>query len=181
MSITERIMPNTVDNQSRELKSNVATIAAVLSSKSFPSGDRAALKRMNLNRFPPLCFYQFATRHLPNCWSDSLNLWQCLVQGMAWMSTIPNFHRPDSAHSFGLVLAVQRYSEARLERLLAADDDIRPVLVLSATRFLTAKYTPVNWNDIAILLFTCDDRERERFNMNIATHYFSKKAELDKE
>jgi CRISPR system Cascade subunit CasB len=150
----------------------IARVAAAIDSDWLSTGDRAALRRMSLDEPPPLVFYRFALRYLPDGWDaneESRRNWMTLVTGMALMS--PNPHRPDMP--FGKALAEEGYSEARLERLLSAEGDTQRALLLRAARFLAAKTAACNWVHPAQLLLTHQFREECRrriardFYMNI--------------
>ena len=155
-------------SSSDSLSTIIGRISGLIASENFPNSDRAALKRMSPNKEPPLSFYRFAFRHLPPNWQTRRKAWQTLLSGMALMS--PHIHRPD--RPLGKVLAEELYSEARLERLLAAEDETRRTLVLRMVRFLAARKQPVNWLDIAGLLLTGDREKRENLQMQIATNYY---------
>ncbi len=148
-------MPNAQPEQPpaavQSLMTEIGHIAGIIASDNFSTSDRAMLKRMDLNRMPPLAFYRFAVRHLPHNWQAEHRTWQTLLTGMALMS--PQIHRPDLP--LGKVLAESRYSEAWLERLLSAEGVLLLTLSLRAVRFLAAKkLAVVNWLDIANLLLS---------------------------
>jgi len=157
-----------VEKNIESLTSIIGHISGVISSDNFPNSDRAALKRMDSKKEPPLSFYRFAFRHLPQSWQSQHKAWQSILSGMALMS--PHIHRPDQP--LGRVLAEERYSEARLERLLGSEDETQRTLILRTVRFLAAKKRPVNWTDIARLLLTSEPSKRENLHMNIASHYY---------
>lgn len=153
------------------LPSVIGRIAQVISSDRFPTGDRAALRRMTPGQPLPLVFYRFALQHLPEGWDHSEERvldWVTLVAGIALMS--PNAHRGD--RPLGKVLAETGYSEARLERLLAAEGNVRRILLLRAARFLAAKGSPCNWVDAAQLLLTRDPQKREQVNRRVARDFY---------
>jgi len=159
------------------LGSVVARLAGLIASENFPNTDRAALKRMGPGHEPPLAFYRFAMRHLPESWEHQNRQWQTLLQGMALMS--PRIH--DSALPFGRALAENRYSEARLERLLATEDESHRALLVRAVRFLAAKKLACDWRDIAHLLLIRDENKREAQHMKIATDYYRNRSRDSKE
>lgn len=152
------------------LASRIGRIAAVLAREDFPTGERAALRRMRPGTPLPLVFYRFALRHLPENWERRASDWITIVAGIALMA--PNAHRGD--RPLGRVLAEAGYAEARLERLLAARADTRQTLLLRLARFLTAKGEAFNWTDAAQLLLTSDQdyEKRERLYRRIARDYF---------
>ncbi|MDI3269895.1 MAG: type I-E CRISPR-associated protein Cse2/CasB [Bacillota bacterium] len=153
------------------LPSVIRRLAGVLESDTFPTGERARLRRMRPSAAPPLTFYRFALRYLPDDWDLSLARqkdWITIVAGMALMS--PYIHSPQDP--MGKVLAVQGYSEARLERFLAADEDVMRTLALRICRFLAAKGKPFNWLDLASLLLSRGDEQHRRVQERIARFYY---------
>jgi CRISPR system Cascade subunit CasB len=160
--------PNTVAEESESLAAIIGRISGLIASEHFPNGDRAVLKRMDPKQEPPLSFYRFALRRLPENWQDQPRAWQAILSGMALMS--PHIHRPD--RPLGKVLAEEHFSEARLERLLAADSETQRTLTLRAIRFLAAKNQPVDWTHIAGLLLTKDAEKREKLHLRIASDYY---------
>lgn len=153
------------------LTSAIGRIAAVLSGEHFPTGDRAALRRVNPDLPPSLTVYRFALHHLPEGWDATTarrKNWLALLAGMALMS--PGAHDPKTP--FGAALGRGGFAESRVERLLAATDDVRRTLLLRAARFLAAKAESFNWVDGARLLLTEDDDKRDALYRHIARHYY---------
>ncbi len=153
------------------LHHHIGQIARIIASDRFPTGERAALRRMHPTQLPPVVFYRFALLYLPEWWNrtpQSRRDWITVVAGIALMS--PNAHDPRKG--LGEALAEASYSAARLERLLAADGDTRRVLLLRAARFLAAKSTPCNWTDGALLLLTQDPEKREAVQERIARDFY---------
>jgi CRISPR system Cascade subunit CasB len=146
----------------------IARIAAIVSGETYPAGDRAALKRMVPGNDPPLAFYRFAFRHLPEGWERRQREWITIVAGIALMS--PNAHDP--RRPAGRVLAESRYSEKRLERLLAAREEMLSMLILRAVRFLAARGETVNWNDFARLILGHDQETSEPARHRIARDFY---------
>lgn len=154
-----------------KLSQVIGHIAGILSHDGFPAGERAQLRRMNLDHAPPLAFYRFALRHLPPNWDqgDAVRRnWMTLVAGIALMS--PKAHRLE--RRLGLALAEARFSESRLERLLAATGDTRRVLVLRAARFLAAKNDSCNWVEMAQLVLTQSADGIETINRRVAKDFY---------
>lgn len=146
----------------------IVHIAAALAHPDFSAGDRAALKRMVPGEPPPLEFYRFALRHLPENWEAHLADWVTLVAAMALMGA----NAYQKGRSFGQALAEEGFSEARLERLLAADDEGRRTLFLRAVRFLASKGASFEWEQAASLLLTRDEARREEINRRIASDFY---------
>lgn len=154
--------------------STIGHIAGVLASPGFPTGDRAALRRMSPEQPLPLTFYRFAIRHIPKEWDrgpKNERDWATVIAGMAIMS--PNAHRPDVG--FGRALGETGFSEARLERLLQSTGNTRRTLLLRAARFLAAKGKAGNWVDGAWFLLIPDHdlKRREEINRKIARDFYA--------
>ena len=124
------------------LESGIGHLAGVICNERFPTGERAALRRMAPRQgLPwPVSFYRFALMHLPDNWERHAEDWVTIVAGIAIMA--PNAHRFD--RGVGKALAEAGYSEARLERLLAATGHTQRTLVLRAARS-ASKASPCNW------------------------------------
>jgi hypothetical protein len=52
------------DMETRSPAAHVPALAAVLKAEHFPTGERAALKRMALDGSAPLAFHRFMLRHV---------------------------------------------------------------------------------------------------------------------
>jgi CRISPR system Cascade subunit CasB len=153
------------------LRAVISRLAGLLAGEHFPAGDRAALKRMAPDQPPHLAFYRFAFRELPEGWEHQRAAWQTLTAGMALSSNHGNPHDPK--RPLGRALAEQGYSEARLERLLAAEGDTLNTLLLRAARFLAAKGEAADWSDAARLLgLFSADRDHEQIRREIARDYY---------
>lgn len=149
----------------------IGRVSALLAADHFPTGERAALRRMTPGGPLPLVFHRFALQNLPDGWDRSRKSradWVTIVSGIAIMS--PGAHSFDTP--LGAALGRHGYSEARLERLLAAEDRTRRTLLLRAARFLAAKSTPCNWADGARLLLTTDPDKKEALHRRIAGDYY---------
>jgi CRISPR system Cascade subunit CasB len=153
---------------SPDLLGSIGRIAGIITSDGFPSGDRAALKRLSPGKPPPLAFYRFAFRHLPEGWEIQEKAWMTIVGGITLM--FPHPHHPD--RPVGRALAEAGFPESRLERLLDSDQDVLKTLLLRAARFLSAKMETINWNDFARLLLTKDPNKLEATRLKIARDYY---------
>lgn len=147
----------------------IGHLAGVIGSENFPTGERAALKRLTPRLPPSLTFYRFAFRHLPEAWEAQQAEWMAVVSGLALMC--PGPHRVD--RPAGRALAEAGFSEARLERLLAAEGEDLRTLVLRAVRFLAAKAESVDWVDLARLVLTKDRDKLEKVRFKFARDYYS--------
>lgn len=166
MSASQAVAPD------RSLASDIGRIARVLGDDDFPTGDRAALRRMTPSMPPTLTFYRFALRYLPLGWDDGAEVrkdWMTLVAGIALMS--PGAHNPE--RGLGKVLAETGYSEGRLERLLSSEGDVRRTLLLRAARFLAAKSAAFNWVQGARFLLTRNAEALENLHTIIARDYYT--------
>ncbi|MCS6915939.1 MAG: type I-E CRISPR-associated protein Cse2/CasB [Myxococcales bacterium] len=153
-------------SEGEKFPSLIGRIAGILGAEEFPTGERAQLKRMTPDTPPPLAFYRLAYRYLPEGWERRWEAWMTLVAGLAIMGS--GGHNPE--RRAGQVLAESNYSEKRLERLLAAEDETLHSLLLRAVRFLAAKGAVVNWLDFAYLLGLAGDPQYAR--MRIAQDYY---------
>lgn len=151
------------------LEAVIGRMAAVISSSTFPTGDRAALRRMVPAPPIPLTFYRFALNYCPSNWQYQRDDWLAITAGIALMS--PAAHDPRVG--LGAALARHGYSEARLERLLGARGEVRRILFLRAVRFLAAKVQPFNWVEGARFLLTSDAEKREELNFRIARDFYN--------
>lgn len=151
------------------LEAVIGRMAAVISSSTFPTGDRAALRRIVPAQPIPLTFYRFALNYCPSNWQYQRDDWLAITAGIALMS--PAAHDPRVG--LGAALARHGYSEARLERLLGARGEVRRILFLRAVRFLAAKVQPFNWVEGARFLLTSDAEKREELNFRIARDFYN--------
>jgi CRISPR system Cascade subunit CasB len=165
--MAQLVEPEAVESP-RRLSQIIGRVAGVISAAEFPSGERALLKRLASGGPPALSFYRFAFRHLPAGWEQATPSWVAIINGMAVM--LPNPHRPD--RPAGQALAEHGFSEARLDRLLASDDDTQRTLLVRASRFLAAKGDSCNWTDFARLLLAQNPEKKEAARLAIARSYY---------
>ena len=161
------------------LASRIARIASTIGADHFPTGERAALKRMPPNESPGLVFFRFWPRYLgTDTPPDAQALdWSVILAGIALMGR----SAPQSGRRFGTVLAETRYSEGRLERLLGTEDtDVRRVLFLRAVRFLAAKGEPFDWLGAAAWLLSTAEK-RDEAARRIARDFYSAQSRLERE
>jgi CRISPR system Cascade subunit CasB len=154
----------------RPLHQFIGRLAAVLGAEHFPGADRAALKRMAPGNSPPLAFYRLWFRHLGDELPvvDQTPAWAVIVSGLAASSS--QSHRP--GRGLGQALAESGWHEARLERLLAADDGQQVKLAADALRFLAARGESFDWTQVARLLLTRSDEARDAIHRRIATDFY---------
>lgn len=158
-----------VQTERASLASTIGKLSAILASESFPSSERAAIKRLAVNEPLPLAFYRFwvarVAREFPP--DRQAQDWAVILSGLALTR---GKHDPKS--SYGAALASARYSEARFERLLSAPDaGVRRILFARAVRFLAAKGVPFDWIAPAAWLLASDDH-RDAAARRIARDYF---------
>lgn len=171
MNTHESAASTTADEPTESLASRVNRLAKLLGAEHYPGSDRAALKRYAPGQPVPLAFYRLWLRHLATDppQEEATPAWMLLAWGLA--SSGPASHR--QGRPLGQCLAESSYSEARLERLLAAsDDDMRVALTSSMLRFIAAKGEAFDWVQLAQLLLTRDEDARERLHRRIATDYY---------
>ncbi|RME48230.1 MAG: type I-E CRISPR-associated protein Cse2/CasB [Chloroflexi bacterium] len=154
---------------SDDLARTIAHVAGTLGSEHFPTGERAALRRMSPGQPPPIYFYRFALRHLPETWERDEADWITLTAGIALM--VPNAYRPGLG--LGTALGEAGFNEGRLERLLQSEGETRRILFLRAVRFLAAKTQPFDWLDGARLLLTRHTSKLERVHRQIARDFYA--------
>lgn len=162
-----------------ELPVLISRLAAQVAMPHYPSADRAALKRHTPGQPPPLAFYRLWLRHLgvdlPA--EGQTGTWALLASGLALMGG--GAHR--QGRGLGRALAESDYSEARLERLLAADDGTRERLFASLVRFLAAKGESFDWLDAGRLLLTRAPDARETLHRRIAADFYRHLPRQDKD
>ncbi len=152
------------------LRRIVATLTGVVAAPHYPARDRAALKRWAPGQALPLAFYRLWLRHLGQDlpYDHQCDAWMTLAWGVATMGS--SAHRPE--RPFGRALAEAGFAEGRLERLLAAPDELRNELFMSAVRFLAAKDEGFDWTEAAEFLLSRDANKRQAIHRRIAEAYY---------
>ncbi len=121
----------------------LAATASRLADPAFPTGDHAALRRMN-PRTPDAMAVIAVERLL--AYSDiafsreDRRRWVLIVHCLALVRG-----RHESEARTGRVLADSRYSESRLNLLLSADFDVVSNLLPRLARFLAARNAAADW------------------------------------
>jgi len=148
----------------------IAQMAAVVSSAKFPAGDRASFRRHAPGRAPSLAYHRFWPRWMnsePPAEAQSQD-WALIIFGLALGGDAVH----QRAKSLGAALAEAGYSDARLERLLAAEEqDLRRQAFARALRFLAAKNQGFDWVGAAAWLLGSGDT-REKHARRIATDFY---------
>jgi len=162
----------------------IASIATQLGADHYPTGERAALKRMDPDDPSPGA-YAAAVRLLLNAGADAevkndarLKRWVRLLHGMALMSG-PG-HAPygwRDEHAAGRVMFESGYSEDRLRRLLEARGKTFDDLLSRMARFLAAKRGVIDWGDLAPLVLDRKDSDRaEKARLNLMRQFLTQEA-----
>ena len=157
----------------------IPAIARELVADYFPTGDRAAMKRMALGGPAPLAFHRFVIRHIDSPWQSEQFLphWRALLCALA----LQPGNGFDPRRPFGQALAEAGFAEARLERLLGARGETLAALLLRAARMLAAKRIPADWRQAARLLFAANDEAAESARLIIARAFYRTASATEKE
>ncbi|VBB44902.1 CRISPR-associated protein, Cse2 family [uncultured Desulfatiglans sp.] len=158
------------EKKNRSPAVHVPELAAILKAEHFPTGERAALKRMALDGPAPLAFHRFMLRHIDPPWHADVLIpaWRALLCALA----IQRDGGFDPSRPLGQTLAEADFSEHRLERLLAAGGGTLRSLALRAARQIAAKGIAADWRQLAELLFSRDPEIRESVNRRIARDFY---------
>jgi CRISPR system Cascade subunit CasB len=167
----------------------MAFVAGQLGAAHFPTGERAALKRMDPDAPTPGA-YAAAVRLLLNAGADAevrtdtrLKRWTLLIHAMALISG-PD-HYPNGGgeeNAAGRVMFDHGYSEDRLRRLLEARGKTFDDLLSRMARFLAAKRAIINWGDLAPLVLDGEESERaEQARLNLMRQFLKQAAREDRE
>ena len=140
--------------------------------ESLPNGDRAALRRIDLD-----------TPVTPTLWKVLFDLkqdesrgmsqtkweqrWATLLMGMAHCAGLHDYDVP-----LGRALAEAGWAETRFVRLMEADDETLPVLLRRMAQYLASKQQPANWDDVRKLLFYQSGETAEGIRLSIARPYY---------
>lgn len=158
------------EKETRTPAAHVPELAAVLKGEHFPTGERAALKRMALDGPAPLAFHRFMLRHVDPPWQTEawIPQWRTLICSLA----IQRDGGFDPSKPLGQALAEAGFSEQRLERLLAATGETLRSLSIRAARQVAAKGVAADWRQLTELLFSRNPEIREAVNRRIARDYY---------
>lgn len=168
--MTDTNTPSVATDTDTALAGRIARMAALIASEKFPTGERASLRRHAPGQSPGLAYHRFWPRWMdceppPDAQTPD---WALILFGLALMGD--GGHQ--RARGLGLALAEAGYSEARLERLLGAEDpDLRRQAFARTLRFLSAKNQGFDWvGTAAWLLGSAETREKQA--RRIATDFF---------
>jgi CRISPR system Cascade subunit CasB len=124
-------------------------------------GDQAELRR----GLPSEPFWRLLTYiGKEDAHPDDLRRWRLLIQCVAVGGGY-------SSAPFGVALRRADYSEARLKRLLEADDDLLPGILRRTARQLRSAGQPANWNAARKLLFYTGEYA-ENARLKIAQQFY---------
>lgn len=141
----------------------------------FSKADLAELRRLNPDAPANIAFWRVFHReiHAEGAPSSPLSEqnWMVLLSGMAHHA----LHDPKTP--VGQALQKAGYSEQRLVRLLEAREEPLQDQIRQAARYLSAKAQPINWGELAALLFFPDPKLRHR----VARDYFQQEYSAQKE
>ena len=140
--------------------------------ESLPNGDRAALRRIDLDTpvTPTLWKVLFdlkqdESKGMPQTkWEQR---WATLLMGMAHCAGLHDYDVP-----LGQALAEAGWAETRFVRLMEADDETLPVLLRRMAQYLASKQQPANWDDVRKLLFYQSGETAEGIRLSIARPYY---------
>ena len=128
----------------------IATMAGLLSSASFPTGDHAALRRMQPES--PSAHAEIAAERL----FVRVGLEPTRTERKRWLFVVHCLALINGRHDkdaiTGRVLADIQYSEERLTRLLSADFRVVADVVPRLARLIGSKGVPIDWLSVSQLL-----------------------------
>jgi len=140
---------------------------------SLPNGDRAALRRIDLDTpvTPTLwkVLFDLEQAEAPD-WIGQTKWerrWATLLMGMAHCAGLHDYDVP-----LGRALAEAGWSETRFVRLLEAEGDTLPVLIRRMAQYLASKQQPANWDDVRKLLFYQSGDTAADIRLSIARPYY---------
>jgi CRISPR system Cascade subunit CasB len=139
---------------------------------SLPNGDRAALRRIDLD-----------TPVTPTLWKVLFDLEQNESRGMTqtrweqrWATLLMGMAHCAGLHDYGVplgeALAKAGWAETRFVRLLEADGETLMVLLRRMAQYLASKQQPANWDDVRRLLFYQSGDTAEDIRLNVARPYY---------
>lgn len=162
--MNEQIQPQ----EQESMTARIAKLSRMISTEHYPTEDRAALKRYSPGCVIPLAFYRLWLKHMEEKLPDNITAWAAIAFGLATMGK--EAHQP--GRPLGRVLAEAGYSEARIEQILASDDDVRIKLFTNMVHFLSARGKGFNWTEAARFLLTTDESKREAIHLRIASDFY---------
>ena len=157
----------------------IAGMAADMARESYPSGDLAALRRLDVERRDASAFWLLLAKHASNVFDNEAGerAFAIVANGMA--ITFP-FHRPNGRRSLGAAMADCGVTEGRLLRLLRSRSDQLPSEVRRLARLMASRGEDArfDWHDIFALAFYRKNAEAVR--RQIAKSYYRQQYHLQK-
>lgn len=154
------------DSSPAPVVSRVARLAGYIASDALSPGDRAALRRLDPHRPPPMIWYSLLTAlDWPRAEEPRALL---LASGLAMG---PGTHDPKTP--FGKVLAQARIAPMRIEQLLSAQGPLLDRLLLQLLRHL-AHTSTLAFDWVTVYQLTSPHAEtRQRAADQVARAYFA--------
>ena len=159
--------------------SRVVQLADEIGRRNFPSGGRAALRRLEPEAPDAPAFWHLLLEVVPEeerRGEEREGRWAVIMNGLALMSAPGvSAHRRDSGEHrtrVGTVLADVGYSDRRLTRLLRAGwPDLIP-RVRRLSRLLATRGHAIDWARFGLLILAVGEESREHQRRAIARDYF---------
>ena len=159
--------------------SRIAQLAHQIGHRNFPSGDRAALRRLEPEAPDAPAFWHLLLEVVPEeerRGEEREGRWAVIMNGLALMSAPGvSAHRRDSAEHrtrVGTVLAELKYSDRRLTRLLRAGWPELIPQVRRLSRLLATRGRAIDWARFGLLILAVGEESREHQRRAIARDYF---------
>lgn len=156
----------------------VGKLAGLLLSQALSEGDRAALRRLNPESpFTPVLWKVLAylqEEGAPVKVGDEADerCWATLLVGMAHCIA-PGRNLHDYRTPLGRALSTIGWQPPRLEQLLRARGPALAALIRRMAQQLAAREQPVNWSEVADLLFEQEGPKAESVRLRIARSYYT--------
>lgn len=152
----------------------VGDIARRLARDDYPSGDLAALRRLDPDAPDGAAFWQLVAWFAPELFDDE-NGQRVLAATVRGMAIAHPFHLPvGGRRSLGTAMAEADVAEARLLRLLrlgraGLPEELRRLARLMASKGDDGRF---DWSDAAWLLATADSNAGEKVRRRIARDFY---------
>lgn len=158
----------------------IGAIAWRLANENFPTGEHAALRRMDPRKpgRAAVALHKLLADVGLDPHGESERAWTLIAHCLALARRSYN-----KAIAAGAALYDLPLTELRLNQLLAADGDVLFDLLPSLARRLDAQGASLNWVQLARLVLTTDPEQADRARVTIARDYAraQSKSELSKE
>ena len=159
-----------------------------INEQEFSRGDRASLKRMDIERLNSPVFQKLATRRqLAGIGGEnSERKWATVVQGIAMLSDYDTGRYVNFGEALFSAGDRERktafYSEHRLHQLFAARDQMLRSLMARAFRMLASAEIAIFWPQVAKLVLNdgFNENEADRIRDEIAADYYAAQARAER-